>query len=454
MGTADLFPVQYIEPMEGNRAAIAFDMGSEPRRRAAAETARDEGRTVMTSELTLVQDPEQAPGFLLFAPVYARSADRSTVDGRRAGLEGWVYASARARDVIGALAVRVAPELELEVYDGISPRPGALLYDSAPPARGPTGPDVLSQVRTVTVSGRPWALRVTALPPFDAGQPSWEPHLILAGGGLGSLLIFGFVWALADARRGAIERAERITGALRASEQRVRSVMDTVADAIVTFGRDAKVHSANPAAEWLFGRRLADLIGRDIGDLIPGLEPAPSGHVETEVRRADGTTVPVDVAVTPTAGGDSFVASVRDVSERRTVEQALRQSEQRTRSILDNMLGGLLTIDADATIESANPAAGKIFGYEPAELVGRNVATLVPESVGDRAAYLRTAFARAIGRITEWRAGGRTARCSRSSSSMFEFDDRRQRPPLRGQHPRRVASGTRWSGSRRSSCRR
>jgi PAS domain S-box-containing protein len=225
---------------------------------------------------------------------------------------------------------------------------------------------------------------------------------------------------VAELSRAVAER-ESAEVALRRALETVRSVMDTVADAIVTFGRDAKVHSANPAAEWLFGRRLADLIGRGIGDLIPGLEPAPSGHVETEVRRADGTAVPVDVAVTPTASGDSFVASVRDVSERRAVERALRQSEQRTRSILDNMLGGLLTIDAEATIESANPAAGRIFGYEPADLVGRNVAMLVPESVGDRAAYLRTAFGRAIGRITEWRGQRKNGEEFPFELSMFEF---------------------------------
>jgi PAS domain S-box-containing protein len=267
----------------------------------------------------------------------------------------------------------------------------------------------------------PLLLTLAAAQLSRADLPSREPGLILAGGGLGSLLIFAFVWSLADARRGAIESAERTTAALRASEQRVRSVMDTVADAIVTFGRDGKVHSANPAAEWLFGRRLADLIGRDIGDLIPGLAAAPSGHIDAEARRADGSAAAVDVAVTPTAGGDSFVASVRDVSERRAVEQALRQSEQRTRSILDNMLGGLITIDAEAAIESANPAAERIFGYEPGELVGRPLAGLVPESVGDRAAYLRSAFARAIGRITEWRGRRKNGEEFPFELSMFEF---------------------------------
>src|SRR4029450_2828196 len=116
-------------------------------------------------------------------------------------LIGWVAAAARAREVIGALSGPVAPELELEVYDGISPRPEALLYDSAPPAHGAGGEGVLARVRAVTVAGRPWPLRVTALPPFEAGEASWEPKVILAGGGLGSLLIFGFVWSLADARR-------------------------------------------------------------------------------------------------------------------------------------------------------------------------------------------------------------------------------------------------------------
>jgi PAS domain S-box-containing protein len=418
----DYFPVLYVEPMVANASAIGFDMGADARRRAAAETARDEGRAVLTTEMALLQDPDQEPGFILIAPVYARGTMPKTVDERRAALQGWVYAIARARDVIAAVPVHVAPEMELEVYDGISPRAETLLYDSQPPARPtPPGRSVLAHLSTITVAGHPWTLSVKTLPAFDESGPSGgEPLLILAGGGVGSLLIFGFVWILASARRGAIERAERITSALRASEQRVRSVMDTVADAIVTFGHDGKIESANPAAEWLFGRRLADLIGCGIGELVPGLQAAPSGHVEAEAQRVDGL-VPVDIVVTPAAGGESFVASVRDVSERRLAEQALRHSEQRTRSILDNMLGGLITIDEGAMIETVNPAASRIFGYEATELVGRSLAVLVPESVGDRGAHMKQAFARAIGRITEWRGRRKSGEEFPFELSMFEF---------------------------------
>jgi PAS domain S-box-containing protein len=419
-GQGEHFPVLYVEPAGANDAALAFDVGSEPRRRAALETARDEGRPIMTANIALIQDTGRAPGFLVFAPVYEDDARTATVEDRRRHLEGFVLAAARTEDVIRATSV-VSPDVDLEVYDGRSPDPNALIYDRVPPVQPiePRG-GRLSSLRTIAVSGRPWTLHVTALPAFDGGPTSWEAAIILAGGGLGSVLTAALVWSLAAARSRAVATAEGMTRALRASEQRARSVMETVADGIVTFGRDGKVQSANPAAQWLFGRRLADLVGRDIGALIPGLVAAPSGRVEAEAQRADGA-VPVDVAVTPTAGSESFVASVRDVSERRAAEQALRHSEQRTRSILDNMLAGLITIDGDAKIESVNRAAEAIFGYASAELVGRSLGMLVPETVGDRAAYLRTAFPRAIGRITEWQGQRKNGDVFPFELSMFEF---------------------------------
>ncbi len=417
------FAVTYVEPMASNAATLGVDMAAEPRRRAAAEAARDGGGAVMTAKLELVEDPRHAPGFLLFAPDYARTPPPSTVEERRQTLRGWVFAAARARDLLSALPAGLLTDLDLEVYDGTTPSGESLVYDEVPPMRALDPPrDLIAQRSTVMAAGRPWTLYLTALPGFEGGERRWERALVLAGGSAASLALFGLVWSLATARRGAIERAERMTSALRASEQRVRSVMDTVADAIVTFDRSGKVHSANPAAEWLFGRRLADLIGRDIGELIPGVSPAPSGHVEAQARRTDGDTVPVDVAVTPTAGAETLVAIVRDVSERRAAERALRESEQRIRSILDNTLGGLITVDEAGTIESVNPSAAKIFGYETSELVGQHLAALVPESVGDRRAYLREAFARAIGKVTEWRGQRKSGEEFPFELSMFQFE--------------------------------
>lgn len=101
---------------------------------------------------------------------------------------------------------------------------------------------------------------------------------------------------------------------------------------------------------------------------------------------------------------------------------ALRESEARVRSLLDNMLGGLISVSPEGIVEMVNPAAERIFGYTREELVGRHVRELlvVPEGQ-DEEAYFREAFRKALGRVTEWEARRRNGEVFPVELSFFEF---------------------------------
>ena len=86
----------------------------------------------------------------------------------------------------------------------------------------------------------------------------------------------------------------------------------------------------------------------------------------------------------------------------RETEKELRESEERTRAVVDNVVDGIITIDERGVIQSVNPATNRIFGFEAGELEGRNVSILAAEPFreahdGYLANYMKTGDAKIIG---------------------------------------------------------
>lgn len=175
-------------------------------------------------------------------------------------------------------------------------------------------------------------------------------------------------------------------------------------DGIVVVANDGRISAANPAVERLFGYSDTELIGNLIEILIPSrfrdrhhhqrreytasptMRPMGSG-LELYGRRKDGTEFPVDVMLSPieTNEGPCILTVVRDITERKRFETALRQSEERFRLLVDGARDyAIFMLDEKGRVASWNAGAERIKGYSAQEILGEHFSKFYPKESVER----------------------------------------------------------------------
>jgi PAS domain S-box-containing protein len=106
-------------------------------------------------------------------------------------------------------------------------------------------------------------------------------------------------------------------------------------------------------------------------------------QIEKRYRRKDGTLVWVrnDVALVPGIGGAApfWFAVIEDITQRKEEESARRYTEEKYRLVVETASDAVISLDETSAILLVNPATTRIFGYEPAELIGKPLTILMPE---------------------------------------------------------------------------
>jgi PAS domain S-box-containing protein len=230
---------------------------------------------------------------------------------------------------------------------------------------------------------------------IDTALASWRKSLLWYGGVALILAVLALVYAWAldhQNRRAATARREeeRLRAAAAAHQ---RGILDATIDGLVTIDQGGRIRGLNRSAERIFGYGEAEVLGEPVARLMPVLagSPVPTGGArEVSGRRQDGSAVPLEVAVAElpeaavlSAGARLFIGTVRDLSERRAAETALRASEARNAAILSAAAEGIIAVEVGGRMETVNAAAGRIFGYDPAELIGQSLSMLIPAMSGE-----------------------------------------------------------------------
>lgn len=188
-----------------------------------------------------------------------------------------------------------------------------------------------------------------------------------------------------------ITERKRTEEALRESEEKYRAFFQSSLDAILLTTPDGGIQAANPAACKMLGRTEAEICALGRGGLVDTSDPrlavllnerARTGSVfgELTMFRNDGSPFPIEMSSSlfrDKQGNLRTSLMVRDITERRRAEEALRESEERNRLLLEHAPIGI-AVHSNGKIVFTNPAGARLLGGESAEeIMGRPISDII-----------------------------------------------------------------------------
>ena len=182
----------------------------------------------------------------------------------------------------------------------------------------------------------------------------------------------------------------RATEALRESESRLSAITDSAQDAILMMDPEGQVTFWNPAAERIFGFSKTEALGKNLHDLIApqrfheahhaafpefmrtGQGAAIGQTLVLEARRKDGREIAIALSLSAVRIKDGWhaVGVLRDMSEQKAAERAMRESEEKYRTLFENAGQAIFVVQGGKLVFS-NPTASRMSGYSSEEL--RNI---------------------------------------------------------------------------------
>jgi PAS domain S-box-containing protein len=199
---------------------------------------------------------------------------------------------------------------------------------------------------------------------------------------------------------------KRAMEALSESEEKFRNITASAKDAIIMIGNEGEVEFWNNAAEKISGCSAGEMMEKELHTLfVPeryraayregfrrfretGEGPAVGKTLELAALRKDGKEFPVELSLSAISvkGKWHAIGIVRDITERKQAEEALRKSEEKFRDLVESTSDWIWEIDESGIYTYASPKVKDLLGYEPQEVIGKSPFDLMHQEEAKRVA--------------------------------------------------------------------
>jgi PAS domain S-box-containing protein len=185
-------------------------------------------------------------------------------------------------------------------------------------------------------------------------------------------------------------RLNRAYSALELEQTRTRELIELASEGILVADLNGRFTEVNEAGRRMLGYSREEILGKSISELIP---PEDEGRLrrhrdrllegrseigEWTAVRKDGAHLPIEVCAKILPDG-RWQAFIRDITERKHAEEALRLSEAKFSGIVSMSADAIVSVDEDHKINLFNEAAEKVFGRSKAAAIGAPLDVLIPE---------------------------------------------------------------------------
>ena len=371
--------IQLVYPLEGNNSVIGYDVLNDPHRRTEAIKAIEHRDFYFAGPFQLKQGGLGVVGRL---PVFIKD-------------EFWGFS---------AVIIKIPRLIQTAGIDTLGKKGFYFQLSKLNPQSGeeevfitPRGGKLVGNVISVTVPQADWKLSAA---PVDSTSGYADIFWLGLLGLLFSIMGGIFVYTVTRSPERLKTLVKRRTSELAESEQRYRSLIELASDGIIVYSFDGTIYHFNKRAYLETGYTKEEFATLNLKDLLASkkltmrqekadaLQSGKSAMIERQLIRKDGSLMDIEINVSMLPD-TNLLAFVRNITERKNAERALKESEQKFSRVFQSELMGVAIINKDSVFIDVNENYAAMLGSTRQNLIGKVASTTLFSSTTNEVAIVQ-----------------------------------------------------------------